>query len=285
MTDAGTIPRWTALRCPVPTDPKRADAFLATVLGPLLDGLVTTGEVAAWYLERRAARFVDVHARVGQPAVLVARLTGVACAMRALEPPDADPVGGGCRPSTVLTQVAVVGDATFRHPDLRCRSTRLALNVIAATPSRAARLHVAFDLAIATTVSLSPDPTAALHRLMVDAAEGGCATRAAGWPQATWTGPEPSAPGSRWRTVGDAVRDGRGTVGRWAACLRSTHGPDAAGTVGSTALRHLHNQLGLSAGDQHRIYVVLVRSLLANGPARHRSRRSRRSVANRCAMA
>jgi hypothetical protein len=81
--------------------------------------------------------------------------------------------------------------------------------------------------------------------------------------------------------VRDAVREGRGTVGRWAACLRTTPGADP---VGPTALRHLHNQLGLSAGDQHRIYVMLARSFLATGPARQHGRRARRA-ATRCAMA
>jgi hypothetical protein len=285
MSGSGTVPRWTAIRCPAPVASKRADAFLANVLGPLLDGLVAAGEVTAWYLERRAARFVELHVRSGQPALLVARLTGVVCAARAAEAPAADRMAGGRRASTVPTQVTVVGDATFREPDLRCRSTQLALNVIAATPSRAARMHAAFDLAIATTLSLSPDPMAALDRLMVDAVEGGGATLSAVWPRTTWTGAEPSNPGGRWRAVRDAVRDGRGTVGRWAACLHSTPGMDPAGTVGSTALRHLHNQLGLSPGDQHRIYVVLARSLLATSPVRHRGLRSRRPAAIRCAMA
>jgi hypothetical protein len=80
------------------------------------------------------------------------------------------------------------------------------------------------------------------------------------------------------------MRDGDGPAARWVACLRSTLTAEAIGAAGCTALDHLHNQLGLSAEDQHRIYVVLARSLRSadSGRRRQAGRQLQRATLMRC---
>jgi hypothetical protein len=255
--------RWITLRCPLARHPHRADAFLTRIVGPLMSELVATDEVDDWYFERCPVHGVDIHALTGASAVLRARLTGLAAAV--LRPPAAVDIRGR---ETVAGCADVAGAAPVPHrAQLRHRASQLALEVIAAAPTRESRLRAGLDLSIAASVGVGFGPVTAL-RWLAEAATDGPDSRAPALstpdiPAVTGevTGAVAGAVAApRWRDVRDAVRAGHGPVARWVGCLR------AAGDAGADrvlALHQMHNQLGLSLDDERRIFGTMARALLS----------------------
>lgn len=254
-------PEWTLIRCPLPTPRRRADGFLIRLLGPLMNGLVEVREVDRWHFERFTASAAGVHALVRDPALLVARLTGLVSAVGSLA---SALHRGGCAGTgpPPWPDVDLLDAASRAHTDLSCRSAQLALEVIAATPTGPSRMRAAADLAIATTIALDLGRVAT-HDWLAARADASADDEDHPVGRNPHRHLLPATVGGRWQRVHDGVAAGRGPVARWAADLRAGRPADrAAGTDRARALHHLHNQLGLSPGEECEVHTMLARSLL-----------------------
>jgi len=270
MTNLTTQSRWTRVRCPVPRGSERADAFLTTLLGPALNGMVADGQVCCWLFERAPGPAIRLHAWEADRPVLMARLTGLVAATQ----PHREPVallGPGTPTPTALPTLA---------PELSSRSTQVALDVIAATPTHRSRLRTAVDLAITTAIGMDLHSADALARLaLCDDIDPAAATLGM---LVCPRGLDESAPthGGQWRRIRDVLRTGSGHLARWAGCLAEL---GASATGPATAMhRLLNNQLGLGVDDERRIYGTVVMSL-PGAARRRRVMRPRVPVAARCA--
>jgi hypothetical protein len=223
-----------------------------------MNALVDVREIGDWYFDRQGRHAVTVHGWGCDPALLTARVTGLVWASRgtmawtdcaAPAPDDPGTPADGARPNWC--------------------SAQLAIEVIADTPTRPARLRAAVDLTIATTIGLSRGSQLAPFPSIDPTRPGRSDLHLAATELSRFIGMPPAAPSDRWTTVCDAMLAGRGPVARWADFLGGESGPDAAGAhAPGMALHQLHNQLGLSAGDERRILGALAQSLLiASGSA------------------
>ncbi len=251
---------WVLLHCPLPGRSTHADSFLTRGIGPLFSGMHRSGEVTGWYYDRRGSADVHVHGRCTDPGVLRARLAGLVLAGRSAG-----------RPVTVCPEP---GALPVRHTDLREQSSALALEIIAATATRPARIRTGCDLALATFLCAG-----------VAAAYPGSAAAAPAGPDACphcveWLRSPPPGVPARLRGVAGLLAEGRGWVARWTGVLRRSGivpvagGPDEL----TTPLRCLLNQIGLTGADSRRIEATARRAVLAatsGVPLRaHRTRRA-----------
>jgi hypothetical protein len=253
-------PGWMLVHCRVGGSISYSDAFLIRMAGPLMARLVDIGEVAEWFFDRPTPRTAGIYARDADPALLLARLTGLTSALGR----------AGARRTGAGIPIAVGPVATPPRTSLRCGSAQLALEVIAATPTRAARLGAALDLAIVTAMEFvvgGTDPVrwsmrwpAAIPGHPDEWLVGAVARRArAGLGAAD---DRPVSRGDRWTVVRDVVRAGRGPLARWAGQLSASKAVESSPAAARChALRHLHNQLGISARDERFIFASLSQSL------------------------
>ena len=132
---------WVSVRCVVGHRTNQSDAFLLRSVDPLMNRLVDSGEAVRWFFDRPSTDTAGVHAYGADPRLLAARLLGLTCAF------------GRDAWSDTGSEPAMDDTPTAGIP-LRCRSARLALEVIAVTPTRPDRLRAALDLAIVTAIGV-----------------------------------------------------------------------------------------------------------------------------------
>jgi hypothetical protein len=222
--------RWHAFQCILPARAAVADAFVTRGVGPLLRGLRSAGELSGWSFTRESPRVVNLHLLGDDPRLLAARLAGLCAAVGARGPVYAPELAG--------------------PPDRDPRLVDVAVDLIGMTPGRQARLSAAADVAM----------VAAVHNCPALRPDGGAAGRG-----------DVVVPAARWSRIAAALATERHPLTCWSRVLEARRrAPGYHGTAAFDLVHLLHNQLGLSPGDEQRVHVGLIRSLSrrAGGPRR-----------------
>ncbi len=288
---------WSALHVHLAWSAGDVDAFLLDVVRPLLDGLRGTGAVEDWFFIRYAedGPHLRIRVRGGTPAT-VTELAGLLRDAVAAGPPEAAPAGGRAHgevravayePETERyggERALVVAEEVF------CRSTDLALDVLARHPGRATLISTVLDLCAATAGALDMDDQEAVRWLrgtaliwrwhQVDGLLPVTTVQRAAQRSAT---ARSAAVARRWSAVADAARAGRtGPTAalRWAALVRDARAelePGADGGrvprrrwagVWASQLHMLCNRLGLVPDEERAVGALAGTCLLAPaGPA------------------
>lgn len=284
--------RWTGVHCFLHLEPPDVDAFLTDAVAPTLDRMRADGRIADRFFIRYADGGPHLRIRVADAAPDVERrLTDELTRLVATAPDTRTPavtpsvIGSGWQPHGTVLPVEYVpevdrygGPAAIAVAETAfCRSTDVALSVLATRPSTRARLAVAVDLIIATALTLGLDRLATVRWLRA---------YAAGWRRQTDAALLPPSIGET-RTVAifdrqaDALRqtwsrierlvsaapDGDDPVAKWVSTIRwARHALD--GTAGSGPevwASHLHmllNRLGV-VPEEERSLCRLVAAIAA----------------------
>jgi thiopeptide-type bacteriocin biosynthesis protein len=301
-TDTGS---WTSLHCFVSWRTEHIDEFLTDVLAPLLDGLRAEGRITDWFFIRywqggphmrvrfrsadaRTAAFVgarlaELVAAMPYPAIEIesdryyAALGGQAAASTAWHP-HGEVVGIPYEPETERyggVPALPVAEEVF------CRSSEIAVAVVAATPVGRARLTAATELVMATATALGLDRQGAARWLRAHAASWRWARETAMLPAveaqaraARVFEAQGPALGRRWESVARRVAgEPDSAVAAWAASVadarRRLEGDDAAPAaarwlwVWASQLHMLFNRLGVTPEEERSLCWVIASAAIS----------------------
>jgi thiopeptide-type bacteriocin biosynthesis protein len=281
---------WAGLHVHLVWAPPEVDAFLLDVVRPLLDGLRAAGAVADWFFIRYAegGPHLRIRVRGAAPAAVAAIAARLRDAVAAGPPPDVAGCHGEVRDVPYVPETERYGGerATALAEDVFCRSTELALDLLARAPDRARRIPVVLDLCAATAGALDMEDQEAVRWLrgtaliwrwhQPDGLLPVAAVHRAAQEAATARGP---AVVRRWSTVACAAREGRNGAGalRWAGLVRAARaGLETAGPrlprrrwngVWASQLHMLCNRLGIVPDEERAVAALVGACLLApDGP-------------------
>lgn len=161
--------RWSSIHVYLRWAPEHVDAFLCAAVAPLMAGLVETGHIEDWFFIRYAERgpHLRIRLRPSVPATVAyvcERLGAQVSEAGHPESPDL-PARDDWYPHGTVREAAYEPE-TDRYggraglavaEEVFCRSTQAALQVVARTAGRAARMAVAAELVLATAVALDLD--------------------------------------------------------------------------------------------------------------------------------
>lgn len=264
MSGSTRLTRWLVVRCPLPHGRRRADAFITGILGPWMNGLMDAGDVTDWFFERGGDGALTIHVG-GDSPTLRARFRGLALAITHIGTLAVD---AGRSPGAATSGTAGHEDRKPHAVRFRGGLTQLALAVIAATPTRSARLRAALALSLAAADTCLADPVRAGAGTRDGRSYPTLRSADALWAQAVRVSPV-GVPESPLPLISELVTAaGPGTAGAergsaGAGFCAAIRVDDPLGGAVAGALRHLHNQLGLTAVDESLVYASLTRMLPA----------------------
>jgi thiopeptide-type bacteriocin biosynthesis protein len=306
VTAARARRSWSGLHCHLHWTPPDVDAFLVDTIAPALDRLRAEGRIGDWFFIRYAEGGPHLRLRVGDaaPGVAAELATELARLVAQAPPPPAAPppadestVGGdrhrhgtvvevGYRPETGRYGGA---DAIVEAEEVFCRSTDVALRILATPRSPRARLAVATDLIIATALALDLDRLETGRWLRAYAAGWGRQADVVLLPavigevrtNAVLAGQTPALQ-QRWAKVEELVSVAGGPgrpadpVAGWAATVRRARArlepavpENAAGNwpaVWASQLHMLLNRIGVAPDEERSLCrLVAATAVLPNG--------------------
>ncbi|MGQ0839630.1 thiopeptide-type bacteriocin biosynthesis protein [Actinokineospora sp.] len=281
---------WTGLHCHLAWRTEHVDEFLARTVGPLLDGLRVSGLIADWYFLRYRDRGPHLRVRVrGADWCTVRALRADLARLVAKADHPVLPGDPGDHPHGAVREVAYEpeterygGPAALPHAeDSFCRSSELALTVLAAADSPSAKLTAAAELVMATALALGLDRRAAGSWLRLHGAAWRHAPETTLMPalashriaDGLFT-PRALAFDARWdrvaRTRGHVLTRWTNSVRRTRRAVEGDASSPAAGYWLGVWGSHLHlllNRIGLSPDEERTLcWLVAASALAPRGP-------------------